>query len=535
MKKAVLNAWPSVTVSEGNGWHSRLTLELTGLPERIEFADLTCNTDTDRGAGLGQADCDAGERPPQGTLHDIDRQIPKHEQAEFETCPGVILQDTYRYRFILYGVDLVMAADDIVVADGLVRMVRIRSSRGRAQDKPVAIQANRYTGQVAQADTLVESNPQVSPQVQLDMFSASSAGKPTRPDTRPDRNAVHIDVFLEYPLGEQFHKAPLYGPTRDVGEGEQSRKAREREQPCEVPAGEQPGKVPVGVQSHEAPGDEQSHKAPVDMPLNHPRLKPAEEEQPHKFSMDIRQTPGLPATVTFSFSREPLQRLFTGVRIGIDPGHGGKDKGIQGPVDLTEKYVSLEIARELGRLLDLSGAYPVMTRTEDVYLTEEQRMRLLRGENPALCVQIHAAGSHDPLAQVYRVAAKQGCSDSRLLAEEVALALLERMGIAPEQGVFSVGPGLNVPNVPFVRVEPLCLTYFADEANFRAPLFRKRLAQSMYNGIARYLYKTKGNHSRNTMGNRAGTMRNGERTGGEQHPSHGKTTEKSIRRRKRLR
>ena len=165
MKKAVLNAWPSVTVSEGNGWHSRLTLELTGLPERIEFADLTCNTDTDRGAGLGQADCDAGERPPQGTLHDIDRQIPKHEQAEFETCPGVILQDTYRYRFILYGVDLVMAADDIVVADGLVRMVRIRSSRGRAQDKPVAIQANRYTGQVAQADTLVESNPQVSPQV----------------------------------------------------------------------------------------------------------------------------------------------------------------------------------------------------------------------------------------------------------------------------------------------------------------------------------------------------------------------------------
>ena len=29
--------------------------------------------------------------------------------------------------------------------------------------------------------------------------------------------------------------------------------------------------------------------------------------------------------------------------------------------------------------------------------------------------------------------------------------------------------------------------YFSDEANFRAPLFRRRLAQGIMNGIARYI------------------------------------------------
>jgi N-acetylmuramoyl-L-alanine amidase len=340
VEKAILNAWPSVVVGDRNQWQSKLTLELTGLPEEIRFRALPDNAGTNTGLKPAHA-------------------------AGFAAGLSALCKDAHRYRFTLQGVDLVMAEDDIVVADGLIKLVRVHPGR--------------HTG----PGNMSESLPQ-----------------------------IHLDIFTEYPLPEQ--------------------------------------------------GD--------------------------KLAVDIQQTPGLPATVTFSFSRKPLRDLLGGVRIGIDPGHGGKDKGIQGPVDLTEKYVALEISRELCNLLELSGAHLVVTRTGDLDVTEKERLHILRAGNPALCVEIHVSGSDNPLAQVYKLAATQDCSDSQLLGREIALALHERMGIRPESAVLPPRPGLEVP---YVRVEPLCLTYFADEANFRAPLFRKRLAQSIYNGISRYLHKTK--------------------------------------------
>lgn len=207
----------------------------------------------------------------------------------------------------------------------------------------------------------------------------------------------------------------------------------------------------------------------------------------HNSEVSIDQTPGLPASIVCSVSRKPLQDLFKGARIGIDPGHGGKNKGHRGPVDLTEKYVALEIARELCPMLELSHAVPILTRTDDIYLTDEQRYRILEPASPILGVQIHASGDTDPLAQKYRIAAKENCTESHNLADIAAGALLERMGMLVES-VEHLSSPVNW-QFPIIRIEPLCLTYFADEANFRAPLFRKRIAQSIYNGIARFLAK----------------------------------------------
>ncbi len=355
MKKAILNAWPSVAVSPEGEWQSRITLELTALPEKIQFEAVSSRTGT------------AAEHRPQ--------EVSARATANALSNPATVLAQACTYRFTLHGIELVMAADDILVSDGLMKLVRV--------------------------------------------YARGHPGGRVSPEDPPQ---VNIDVLLEYPLCEQSE--------------------------C---------------------NESGYHQSTTSLPV------------------EIHQTPGLPATVTLCFSRKPLQNLFKGFRIGIDPGHGGKDKGIEGPVDLAEKYVALEISRELCPLLKLSGAHPIVTRTSDVYLTEESRLDILRAGDPALCIQIHASGSHDHLAQTYTVAAAQDCADSRLLASEITAALLERMGIKAEPT--SMLPGPSGLGVPIVRVEPLCLTYFADEANFRAPLFRKRLGQSIYNGIARYLYK----------------------------------------------
>lgn len=318
MRKGILNAWPLVCFSPEGKWVSRVTLESTALPDGIHVEKI-------------QKD------------------------------------NLWVYRITLDGMELIMADDDITVADGLIKLVSIHS-------------------------------------------------------TGPFR--VTVDICLE-----QL-------PDKTFGEG----------------------------------NDDTNKGLPV-----------------HKPEMSISQASGLPCFMEFSFSRKPLQNLFGGIKIGIDPGHGGSDRGYQGPVDLTEKHVTLELAKELSALLELSQGLPILTRKDDSHLTDEGRHRLLVANSPTLGVQIHVSGVKNPLIQKYRVAANNNCMESYLLGSETSAALFERMGMRVE----TIDPLTGEFGWPFpvIRVEPLCLTHFADEANFRAPLFRKRIAQSIYNGIARYLAK----------------------------------------------
>ncbi len=319
MKKGILNVWTSVCVSPEGEWNSRITLESTALPDSIQV-----------------------------------------ERLSDSLCA---------YRFILHGLELIMAEDIISVLDGLIHSVKIQF--------------------------------------------------------KPCQSQVVIDVYLELPL----ETPPAAGKQVDVSPGLSG----------------------------------------------------------HKPAVSIKQTPGLPASIVCSLSRKPLQGLFKSTRIGIDPGHGGKNIGYRGPVNLTEKYATLEIARELCPLLEFSHAVPILTRKDDIYLSDEERYRILAPANPILGVQIHTSGNKGHHVQKYRIAAKENCAESHKLAEIVAGALLERMGM-PVESIEQLSSPFNWP-FPVIRIEPLCLTYFADEANFRAPLFRKRIAQSIYNGIARFLAK----------------------------------------------
>ena len=195
--------------------------------------------------------------------------------------------------------------------------------------------------------------------------------------------------------------------------------------------------------------------------------------------------PGLPHTTRFTFPRDGVRDVFRGKRIGIDPGHGGKDFGIRGPVNLLEKDTSLAVALELRDLLSTAGATPILTRDRDIPLSDADRVSILREAGAELCVQIHACGVDDPLVQLYRIFEKPECAASAILGRKLTEAFFERMGMRlMDSGPLE--PSESMP-CPTVRVEPLCLTYFSDEANFRAPLFRKRTAQAIFNGIHRFL------------------------------------------------
>ena len=86
-------------------------------------------------------------------------------------------------------------------------------------------------------------------------------------------------------------------------------------------------------------------------------------------------------------ARPPARRRL----IMIDPGHGGVDPGAIGTRGTKEKDVTLDIAREVARLL--SGRYKVgakLTRQDDRFLALDERVDMARESRADLFVSIHA-------------------------------------------------------------------------------------------------------------------------------------------------
>lgn len=84
-------------------------------------------------------------------------------------------------------------------------------------------------------------------------------------------------------------------------------------------------------------------------------------------------------------------RDLLGVTILIDVGHGGKDIGAAGinPQKLNEANANLKLANLIADELRQLGARVVMTRTDDTYVTSDNRQKLLKDLAPDLCIAIH--------------------------------------------------------------------------------------------------------------------------------------------------
>jgi len=87
-------------------------------------------------------------------------------------------------------------------------------------------------------------------------------------------------------------------------------------------------------------------------------------------------------------------------RVVVDPGHGGKDFGAPGfTPGVHEKDVVLEIAKRVARKIrEELNLEAVMTRSDDRYLTLEERTAFANTRGADLFVSIHTNASRDPRA-----------------------------------------------------------------------------------------------------------------------------------------
>ncbi|MBM4244663.1 MAG: N-acetylmuramoyl-L-alanine amidase, partial [Deltaproteobacteria bacterium] len=123
-------------------------------------------------------------------------------------------------------------------------------------------------------------------------------------------------------------------------------------------------------------------------------------------------------------ARIPPPRLWTVV---IDPGHGGKDPGAKGVTGDDEKDITLAVAQLVAeRLSEDPQIRAVLTRTDDSYVSLEQRTAIANAQGADLFLSIHGNASESPQlagVETYTLNNTDDRATIRLAALENGLAL----------------------------------------------------------------------------------------------------------------
>ncbi|HHY96202.1 MAG TPA: hypothetical protein GX513_14525 [Firmicutes bacterium] len=186
------------------------------------------------------------------------------------------------------------------------------------------------------------------------------------------------------------------------------------------------------------------------------------------------------------FDRRPLQHLLRGRTVLIDPGHGGRDAGGRGPVNLLEKNVVLRSARYLDRELRAQGAATIVTRTEDIDLPAQSRFAAARAGEADLLVSLHTAHFRDPETRGIRTLYWSTGPESKQLATEIQRCLVERTGFA-DRGVAELQAPDPRVRIPAITVELVCISNPVEEGWLRSTTFLVRTAQAITRGIKNFL------------------------------------------------
>ena len=107
-------------------------------------------------------------------------------------------------------------------------------------------------------------------------------------------------------------------------------------------------------------------------------------------------------------------------KVVLDPGHGGASRGAEGPGNLVEKSLSLDIAERLRGLLEDSSFEVAMTRYADETVTLEERAQIANELEADIFVSIHLnwIETHERGVETYYLGPTDDPYVTELAAEE---------------------------------------------------------------------------------------------------------------------
>ena len=169
----------------------------------------------------------------------------------------------------------------------------------------------------------------------------------------------------------------------------------------------------------------------------------------------------------------------------IDPGHGGIDPGCVWGT-LYESHINLSIAKKVQALLEQRGFLVLMTRTEDVDISLEERVRLANENHADLFVSIHQNSvENDTVSH----GVETHCDDrSMTLGQAIQDHVIASSG-AEDRGI-NMDANLYVvreANMPSCLVETGFLTADRERDLLTDDAYQQKLAAGIADGISAYL------------------------------------------------
>ena len=175
-------------------------------------------------------------------------------------------------------------------------------------------------------------------------------------------------------------------------------------------------------------------------------------------------------------------------KVVIDAGHGGSDPGTTQCPDMYESKANLIIANKLRSLLENSGIGVYMTRTDDVYMTNEQRYTYANSTDADVLVSIHLNGSTDHSVNGTLGLYSKPKKD-KSFATTVHSGMASDLNV-PDRGLTNFMSGVILKfNKPATIVEAVYLSN-TDECNdIKNGDRTDEIAQAIFNGINRWFTK----------------------------------------------
>ncbi len=197
-------------------------------------------------------------------------------------------------------------------------------------------------------------------------------------------------------------------------------------------------------------------------------------------------------------------RPLAGVKIALDPGHGGVDGGASyGPI--LEKDLVLIIALELKAFLEGQGAKVHLTREGDMDATQHAetpgiasrhlrdmtgRVHFARRLKPDVFVSIHINAARTPHMRGATVFFSGNDDDGRQLANSIYRELVQLVGAGQGAWVGSrlfVLRNVSELGIPTAFVEVAFLSNQEERARLVQPAFQKEAAHAIGRGIVGFL------------------------------------------------
>jgi N-acetylmuramoyl-L-alanine amidase len=176
-------------------------------------------------------------------------------------------------------------------------------------------------------------------------------------------------------------------------------------------------------------------------------------------------------------------------RIVIDPGHGGKDPGATGYSGRYEKHFTLDIAKKVYDLMRQDPELePLMTRTDDSFISLEDRVAFANDAKADLFISIHGNTYKQAISgtETYYYTSR-----SKAFGEVMHRHVVEATKLPDRELRRSPFKVIRDTEMPAVLLELGYLSTKSDEQAMLSEEFQKRVAAAIVAGAKAYLQKTK--------------------------------------------